>query len=125
MNPSKSKKIIYWALTILVAFVFLGSAVGKLTANDDVIKIASGFGLDVNTYTILGLVEIVSLILFIFPRTGILGTILLVAYMGGAIATHLEHNVSILAPCIVQAVTILVAYYRFPELRSKLLNAQQ
>lgn len=118
----KSKKIIYWVLTGLVAFVFLGSAVGKFTANEESIKLAAGFGLDAKKYTMLGVVEVICLILFIIPRTGILGTLLLVAYMGGAIASHLEHDLSIVAPCVIQSFLFLVAFYRFPELRTKLLN---
>jgi hypothetical protein len=71
----------------------------------------------------LGLVEIISIILFIIPRTGIIGTMFLVSYIGGAIATHLEHGVSIVAPCIIQTILFLVAFYRFPDLRTKLLNS--
>ena len=121
-QSEKTKKIIYWVLTGLVAFVFLGSAAGKLTGNEKAIKMAAGFGLDAKTYTMLGVVELLCLLLFIFPRTGILGTLLLTAYMGGAIASHLEHGVSIVAPCIIQSIMLLTAFYRFPELRTKIIN---
>jgi uncharacterized membrane protein YphA (DoxX/SURF4 family) len=124
MQSEKSKKIIYWVLTSFVAFIFLGSAVGKLTANEEAFKMASSFGLDAKIYTLLGIVEIVCLLLFVIPRTGILGTLLLSAYMGGAIATHLEHGISILAPCVIQSFLFIVAFYRFPELRTKLLNSK-
>jgi hypothetical protein len=123
-TSEKTKRIIYWVFTGLVAFVFLGSAAGKLSANEEAIKMAAGFGLDAKTYTILGIVELVCAILFIIPRTGIVGTLLLSAYMGGAIASHLEHGVSIVAPCIVQTFMLAVAFFRFPELRFKLLNSK-
>jgi hypothetical protein len=84
---------------------------------------ATGFGLDAKTYTFIGVVELICLLLFVIPRTGILGTVLLSAYMGGAIATHLEHGVSIIAPCAVLSFVLIVAFYRFPELRSRLLNS--
>ena len=122
-KSEKTKRIVYWVLTGLVSFVFLGSAIGKFSANEEALKMAANFGIDSNTYTILGIVEIVCLLLFIIPRTGILGTLILVAYMGGAIATHLEHGQSILAPCIIESFIIIVAFYRFPELRIKLLNS--
>ncbi len=121
-NKEKTRKIIYWILTGLVTIVFLGSAAGKLTANEEALKMAEGFGIDAKTYTIIGIVEIICLILFIIPRTGILGTLLLAAYMGGAIATHLEHGVSIVAPCIIQSFVFVVAFYRFPELKTRLIN---
>ena len=122
-KSEKTKRIIYWGLTGLVSLVFLGSAIGKFIANEEALKMAANFGLASKTYTMLGVVEVVSLLLFIIPRTSILGTLLLVAYMGGAIATHLEHGQSILAPCIIQSFIIIVAFYRFPELRIKLLNS--
>jgi hypothetical protein len=121
----KIKKIIYWTLTALVAFVFFGSALGKLTANADALKIAEGFGLNAQNYTILGVIEIISIILFIIPRTGILGTLLLAAYMGGAIATHLEHGQSVIAPCVIQTFLWIVAIYRFPELKTTLLKSDK
>jgi hypothetical protein len=120
---TKSKQIIYWVLTGLVAFIFLGSAASKFTANEEALKMAANFGLDAKTNTLIGIVEVASLLLFVIPRTGIIGTLLLSAYMGGAIATHLEHGVSIVAPCIIQSLMIIVAFYRFPELRTKLLNS--
>jgi hypothetical protein len=116
------KNIIYWVLTGLIAFVFIGSAVGKLTADADALTLAEGFGLNAQTYTFLGIIEIISIILFIIPRTGILGTLLLAAFMGGAIATHLEHAQSVLAPCIIQAFLWMVAIYRFPELLTRMLK---
>ncbi len=119
---TKTKKAIYWVLTGLVSFVFLGSAFGKLTGNEEALKMAANFGLDSKTYLLIGLVELASLILFIIPRTGIIGTILLSAYMGGAISTHLEHNESVIAPCIILTFTLVVAAFRFPELLSKLIN---
>lgn len=124
MKSEKTKRIIYWVLTGLVAFVFLGSAAGKLSANKEALKMAAGFGLDSKTYTMLGILELLCAILFIIPRTGIVGTMLLAAYMGGAIASHLEHGISIVVPCFVQTFMLLVAFYRFPELRSKLLNSK-
>ena len=116
------KNIIYWVLTGLIAFVFIGSAVGKLTADADALTLAEDFGLNAQTYTFLGIIEIISIILFIIPRTGILGTLLLAAFMGGAIATHLEHAQSVLAPCIIQAFLWMVAIYRFPELLTRMLK---
>ena len=120
----QSNKILYWTLTILIALVFVGSAVGKLTANAESLKMAANFGLDASTFTLLGVVELLCVCLFIMPKTGVIGTLLLSAYMGGAIATHLEHGQSIVAPCAIQTVMLIVAFYRFPELRSTLFNTQ-
>lgn len=121
----KTKKIIHWVLTGLVAFVFLGSAMGKFTADAKALEMAASFGLDDSTYKLIGVIELMSVILFVIPRTGLLGTLLLAAYMGGAIATHLEHEQSIVAPCIIQSFLWIVAFVRFPELSDRLRNKQK
>jgi len=120
----KTNKTVAWDLTGLISLAFLGSAAGKFMANEEALKMAETFGIDAKTYLMIGVIELICLLLFIIPRTGILGTLLLAAYMGGAVATHLEHGQSILAPCIVQAFLFLVAFYRFPELRNTLLNTK-
>jgi hypothetical protein len=38
----------------------------------------------------LGLLELVLLAIYVFPRTGVLGAVLLTGYLGGAVATHLR-----------------------------------
>ena len=91
-------------------------------ADEKAIEMAASMGMDANTYKLLGFIEILSLVFFIIPRTGVIGTLLLCAYMGGAIATHLEHGQSIMAPCIIQAFLWAVAIYRFPELTNRLRN---
>jgi uncharacterized membrane protein len=121
----KTKKIIHWVLTGLVAFVFLGSAMGKFFADAKALEMAASFGLDGNTYKMLGVIELLSVIIFVIPRTGLVGTLLLAAYMGGAIATHLEHEQSIVAPCIIQSFLWIVAFVRFPELSDRLRNIQK
>lgn len=120
----KTNRIIYWILTALIAFVFIGSAIGKLTANEEALKMATNFGLDAKTFSMIGVVELICVLLFIIPRTGVVGTLLLAAYMGGAIATHLEHGESIIAPCVIQAFIFVVAFFRFPELKKTLLKSK-
>jgi len=119
----KTKGIIGWILTGLISVPFLGAAVGKLIKAEEALKMAGIFGIDADTYQLLGGLELVALVLFIIPRTGIAGAILLISFMGGAIATHLQHNLPVIAPVIVQSLLVIVAAYRFPELRSRLLKA--
>lgn len=117
---SRTKNIIHWILTGLVAFVFVGSAVNKLMGSAEAIKMAESFGISASSFTLLGIIELTSVILFVIPRTGILGALLLIAYMGGAIATHLEHNQSIVAPVVIAAFLWIVTVVRFPELTQRI-----
>lgn len=119
----KTKKIINWSLAGVVAFIFIGSAMSKFFAGSEDIRMAQGIGLTPAHLKIIGAIELISIILFIIPRTGILGTLLLAAYMGGGIATHLTHGQSIIAPVLIQAFVWIVAVVRFPELRSRLFNS--
>ncbi|TRX35016.1 DoxX family protein [Flavobacterium sp. ZT3R18] len=122
---TKTRNIINWVLTGLVGFIFIGSAISKLTANAEALKMAEGFGLDANNYMLLGIVEITAIILFLIPRTAIIGTLLLAAYMGGAIATHLEHAQPLAAPIAIATFVWIVAFVRIPELSQRVLGKKQ
>lgn len=121
MNP-KTTKIIQWALAILVALIFIPSGIMKIMQTPEVIEGATKFGLDPKTFLYIGIVEIIAVILFIIPRTGVLGTLLLAAYLGGAIATHVLSKQGLMAPCVIQAFVWIVAIIRFPELKSRLFG---
>ena len=120
----KTIKITGWVLSSLLALLFTMSAFMKLTQNETAITQASAIGIDAATYQIIGIIEIVSLILFLIPRTGVLGTLLLVAYIGGAIVTHLEHQQPIGMAVGVQVLLWITAFVRFPELKKRLLGIE-
>lgn len=121
----KAIKITGWTLTIILALVFTMSAFMKLTQNETALAQASSFGIDTTTYQFIGIIEIISLILFIVPRTGILGTMLLVAYLGGAIVTHLQHQQPIAMAVIFQMLLWVTAFIRFPELKQRIFQTNK
>ena len=113
---SKVRTIIGWVLSGALALLFIFSAYHKLIQNPEGLKMAEAIGLTSQQFMMLGIVELLSLLLFLMPRTGILGTLLLTAYLGGAIATQLEHGESVIAACVTMAVLWITAVLRFPEL---------
>jgi hypothetical protein len=115
----KPRNIIGWILTVAIAALLLFSASAKLMADTKTINMAAHMGLSLKKFKFIGLVEIVSTLLFIFPRTGVLGTLLLAAYMGGAIATHMEHFMSPNMPVLIECVIFIAGALRFPELNSR------
>lgn len=121
MSP-KTRNIIGWVLTGLIALAFIASAFMKLTGNEEAMKGAAAMGLSEGTFKMLGVIELLSVVLFIIPRTGLLGTLLLAAYLGGAIATHLEHQQPVTVPVILQCLVWITATIRFPELSSRLMG---
>lgn len=121
----KTQKTIGWVLSIILGLLFVSSAFLKLTQNETALAQAASAGLSANTYRLIGVLEMVSLLLFLLPRTGLLGMLLLAAYMGGAIATHLQHGQPIAMAVGVQVMLWTAAVLRFPELRQRLLTPRQ
>ncbi|QQL49656.1 DoxX family protein [Mucilaginibacter ginkgonis] len=117
----KTKKITGWVLTAIISFMLTASASDKIIGSEHALVMTKSFGISAETYRILGLIEISSVILFAIPRTGILGTLLLSSYLGGAIATHLQHQQNILFPMAIEAVIWIAAVIRFDELSQRLL----
>ncbi len=123
--PKKINKIAGWVLTILLGLLFAISAFMKLTQNEAAITQAASMGFDANTYRLIGIVELTALVLFLIPRTGILGSLLLIAYMGGAIATHLQHSQPIVMAVSVQALVWIAFVLRYPTVFQQLFPAVQ
>ena len=118
----KTKTTISLILTILVSALFIFSAVGKMAGTKEVIEGAKAMGLTPATMRNIGIIELIITLLFASNRTGVIGGVLLLAYMGGAIATHLEHGQSVVAPIAIAVFVGLVALFRFPELSNRLLG---
>lgn len=118
----KTIRITGWVLTVILGLLFTFSAFLKLSQNGTALSQAAAFGFSSSTYLVIGIVEITSVVLFIIPRTGILGTLLLVAYLGGAIVTHLQHQQPTVMPLTIQVILWITAIIRFPELRTRLFT---
>jgi hypothetical protein len=121
MSP-KARSITGWVLTVLITLLFIFSAFAKLKGGEEVAKGVATMGITMDTIRIIGIVELLCALLFVIPRTGILGTLLIASYGGGIIATHLEHQLPILVPVLLQCVIFITAVIRFPELSERLMG---
>lgn len=91
--PAKGQLIAGHILSGLVILFLLFDAGLKLAAPETAIEYSPpglGWPLDVPTMTMLGLLLLIPTLLYIWPRTAILGAILITGYLGGAIATHVR-----------------------------------
>ena len=82
-----------WAGRIMsgVAVLFLlFDSVGKVLKLAPVVEGTTQLGYPVSVLLGIGTVELLCLVVYMIPRTSILGAILLTGYLGGAVATHVR-----------------------------------
>lgn len=117
--PSKAALIIGWILSILPALMLLLSAVFKfLPPMEGAEEGLRHIGWDASLVPYLGVVELAAALLYLFPRTAVLGAILLTGYMGGAIATHVRVGDPFFVQAIIGVVLWLGLFLREPRLRA-------
>jgi hypothetical protein len=77
-------------LSSLAVLFLLFDAVGKLARPQAVIDGTTQLGFPTSVILPLGILQLVCLILYLIPRTSVLGALLWTGYLGGAIATHVR-----------------------------------
>jgi len=112
---SKTRKIAAWIIAGLLTALYIFSAMAKLVFQPE--QMAQMHL--ANWRIIIGIGEITSALLFLLPRTNIYGTLLLSAYMGGAIILHMTNGLSIVMPSVVLVLIWVVGFLRNPELVKK------
>jgi uncharacterized membrane protein YphA (DoxX/SURF4 family) len=123
MMSEKLQNRIGWVLSILLSLVFVMSATMKITGNEEALKQAMAMGFENSSYQVLGYLELLAVVLFLIPRTGVVGVLLLMVYMGGAICAHLLTKQPLLPVVLFEVMLWVAAAFRFPEIRNRLLNA--
>jgi hypothetical protein len=74
---------------LVVAFLLFDGAI-KLIPLDIVISTSRELGIPAEFARVLGVLTLLGAALYAFPRTAVLGAILLTGYLGGAIWTHMR-----------------------------------
>lgn len=119
-TQAQANKLI-WAgriLSALPVFALLGSGVMKLTQSPQVIENFAKFGYQPSHLPPIGIVEILCTIIYLIPRTSVLGAILLTGYLGGATATHVRISDAFIAPVLVGAMVWGGLFFRDPRIRA-------
>ena len=113
-----------WAGRIIsglpVLFLLL-DGVFKLIKPAPVVEATVGLGYPESVIIPIGVVLIICTILYLIPKTSVLGAILLTGYLGGAVATHVrtgESLFSIVFPVIFGVLLWLGLYLRDTRLRA-------
>lgn len=104
----------------LPALFLLVDGAMKLVKPAPVVEATVRLGYPESTIVPIGVVLIVCTIIYLIPRTAVLGAILLTAYLGGAVATHVragEPVFSIVFAIVFGVMLWLGLYLRNPTLR--------
>jgi hypothetical protein len=122
-EPSKAMFYTGWVLTLIPALFLLSGSVTAMLRLPMVVQGMAPFGFQPSIFPILGAVELLCSVLYLIPRTAPVGAILMTAYLGGAVITHLRVSdpmwpVPIVFGIIVWAGLLL----RRPALRQQMLG---
>jgi hypothetical protein len=105
MDPTSvaiSKKALWtgYVMSALPALALLMSAVMKLIKPAPVVQGFAQYGFSESSIVGLGILELICTIVYLIPRTSVLGAILLTGYLGGAVAANLRVGKDVFAPAI-------------------------
>lgn len=93
-DPTESKWLprIGYGLSALVVLFLIMDITMKLLALPIVLETSQQLGWPPSAAMArtLGVILLICTILYVFPRTSVLGAVLLTGYLGGAVATHLR-----------------------------------
>ena len=117
MNGSRKPKIAGWILSVLIALFLIGaSAMGKFTQWEGKAEMFAKMGWTEEVMFKIGIVEVTIAILFLIPRTSFVAAILLAAYLGGAVATHVRVGDAFFFPIIIGVLAWIALGLREPDI---------
>jgi hypothetical protein len=84
-------KIAGWVLSVLIAFFLAGaSAAPKFLGMEAAIEPMEVVGWPVKYLMLIACIEVGCMVLFLFPRTALLGAVLTTGLLGGSLAANLR-----------------------------------
>ncbi|MEX2185900.1 MAG: DoxX family protein [Pirellulales bacterium] len=110
-----------WVLTVFIVGMLAFSATMKFRSPPDLVdELVGRLGYPAAATLYIGAAELASALLFLFPRTAVLGAVLLTGYLGGAVATHVRVEDNFAGPAIGGALVWLALFLREPRVRAML-----
>jgi hypothetical protein len=77
-------------ITAIVGLFLAFDTIVKLLGLSQAVDATVQLGYAASAVTTIGLIQAFCLVLYLIPRTSVLGAILLTGYLGGAVATHVR-----------------------------------
>jgi hypothetical protein len=112
-------KTLGWLLAWIVGIILILTSIPKILFMEPMVSEFARFGL-IQFMVLLGFIELVIAILFLIPRTIGIGTLLLSAFLGGAITVLLidgQMNIAFI-PLVIMAVGWISTALRRPRILS-------
>lgn len=119
-----TSKAMLWTgriMSFLPSALLLLDAAGKLAKPAQVVEATIKLGYPENVIFPIGIILLICVIIYLIPKTSVLGAILLTGYLGGAVATHVRAGGSlfeILFPAIFGALIWGGIYLRDERIRA-------
>lgn len=126
ISISKKARIAGWILSGLAILFLLMDAMGKLAKPKPVIEATLELGYPESSITVIGIILLISTIIYAVPKVSVFGAILLTGYLGGAVASNFRVEsplfTHILFPVYVALFVWIGLYLRNRQLRDVVLN---
>ncbi len=113
---TKSKKTIGNSINYILSGVLIISGTLKLVGFEPYMEVIKGLSPHYyeNIY-LIGLVAIISGILFAIPRTFVFGFIATLAFLGGTISAHMQAGDNFIPQIVFVLLTAITAYLKKPD----------
>ena len=118
-SPSKAKTVTGWILTGFIILSMLLDVAIHLAMPVQVLDAFRSLGLPNRMGPEIGVILLAAILIYAFPRTAVLGAVLLTGYFGGAICTHLRSGSTTFEtvfPAILGLIAWAGIYLREPRL---------
>lgn len=116
MSQSKGKTVLAWIIQIVLALLFIGASIGKLTSNPHWVERFRAYGYPDGFYLLIGVLEAAGSIGLLIPRTAGYAAMGLFGIMVGAGFTNVTHHeaAQLWRPLAFAVLLTIVIYLRKP-----------
>lgn len=112
-----------WTGRVLTTILFLFLSIGVImvvTSRTKLTESMNHYGYSEHAAVVICFVEFAIALLIVIPRTAIFGTLMLTAYLGGAVSTHVRAGEPFILPVAFCTVAWIAVMLREPRLRELL-----
>jgi DoxX-like family len=114
-QPNKAMRIASWVISGFVGFSLTASAIFKFISPPELVENMTKVGFPVAKLPVIGVIELAAVVLYLVPKTALLGLLLITAYLGGATAVHVRADDPFMAPVFMGLMALVGYVLRRPD----------